>query len=375
MPDTEPTAAPIAAEPDAAREILVINPGATTTKIALFRNEQPLFSVTEEHSRVELAPFHTAPAMAQHEFRRECVARVLREHGREQAPLAAVAGRGGLLAPMEGGTYAVTERMLDDLREARHGEHPCNLGAWLARDFAEPRGVPAFVVDPPIVDELADEARLTGLPEISRRSVFHALSQKAAARRAASIRGTSYDQANFIVTHMGGGISVGAHLRGRVAEVNDALEGDGPFSPERTGGLPVLPLMRLLQDGALTFEQLRRKVLKEGGLWAHLGTNDLREVSARMERGDADAARLFEALAYAVARSICGCAAILRGEVDAVVLTGGLARGAAFVERISERVRFLGPVIVLPEVEEMEALCAGALRVLRGEEKAREYTG
>jgi len=362
--------------------ILAINPGSTSTKVALYDAETELFSHTAEHDKATLRRYESVAE--QLPLRRAAIMEALESHGCGTAPLAAVVGRGGLLAPMRGGAWRVTQPMLDDLACARHGEHPCNLGAPLAREFALRHGVEAMIVDPVVTDELDPVARISGLPELPRRSVFHALSQRAAARTAARRLGIAYEDGKFLVCHMGGGISVAAHRHGRICDVVNALDGDGPFSPERTGRLTALGVLQLVHQGTYTFEALRRVILKEGGLWAHLGTNDLREVERRINAGDTAAAEVFEAMAYAIAKELVSLAPALldgvessrgQGGVDAVVITGGMARSGRLVERLRRRAGFVAPFVVLPDVEEMQALAAGALRVLRGEEVPREYTG
>lgn len=358
--------------------VLVVNPGSTTTKVAFFQGRDQLFDETVEHGKAALQSFATV--MDQFGFRLRAIVEVLERYGVADVPLSAVAGRGGLLAPIRGGTWRIGPTMLATLAEARHGEHPCNLGASLAKHFADRWGVEAYIVDPVVTDEMDDVARFTGLPQIRRRSVFHALSHRAAARVAAARCGIRYEDGRFLVAHMGGGVSVAAHREGRIVDVVNALDGDGPITPERTGRLPVLPVLDLLERGSQTFESMRRIVLREGGLWAHCGTNDLREVERRMDAGDAHVATVFDALAYTIAKELASLAPALLGEarggagaVSAVVLTGGMARSVRLTERLAGHLGWLGPVVVLPEVEEMRALAQGVLRVLRGEETPHDY--
>jgi butyrate kinase len=366
--------------------ILTINPGSTSTKVAVFAAEEELFERTVEHPHDAFSGL--AGVYGQLEARRHAVQTMLSRAGYADARFDIVVGRGGLLAPMHGGAWRVNQTMLDILESAAHGEHPCNLGAPLALAFARSHGahrnVQAIIVDPVVTDELDPVARIGGLPELPRRSVFHALSQRAAARRAAAQLGIRYEDGRFLVGHFGGGISVGAHRHGRVVDVNNALEGEGPFSPERTGGLPVMPALELVRRGVYSFERMRSIVQREGGMWAHLGTNDLREVQRRMDAGDTAAAQIFDALAYNSAKALCALLPALTGAgqdvpsappVDAVVLTGGMARSGRFMQAVSDRLRYLGPVIVLPRLEEMQALAMGGLRVLRGEETPAEYGG
>lgn len=355
--------------------ILVINPGSTSTKLAVFDEGRALASSELQHDREDLARF--TRVADQFDYRLRAVQAFLADFGTDPVQLRAVAGRGGLLHPVDGGVYSVSAEMADDLKNARYGEHPCNLGALLALEVAAERSIPAFVVDPPVTDEMMETARLTGLPEISRRSLFHALNQRGVARLVADRLGLSYENNNFIVCHMGGGISIGAHRRGRVVDVVNGLDGEGPFTAERTGGLPLLPVIDLLRRGDLNLDELERVMLKRGGLVAHLGTNDPREVVARMEAGDEAARLVFDGLAYAIAKhtaSMLPALADERGRVDvaAVVLTGGAARSDFLVAEVSRMIGHLGPVEVVPGEVEMAALAAGAERALRREEPDRK---
>lgn len=352
--------------------VLAINPGSTSTKVALFRGLEEAWSDTQRYDADRIREFPSIPA--QEKFRLEEIRKALRKRDTEATDFDAVVGRGGLLRPIPGGTYKVSTEMLEDLRSCRFGSHASNLGGPLAKRIAdEAGGVPAFIVDPVVVDELIDEVRLSGIPEIERRSVFHALNQKAVARRASSELGKDFDKANLIVAHMGGGISVGAHRGGRVIDVNNALDGEGPFTPERAGSLPVGEMVKFVFSTGIKLEELMKKMVGGGGLVAHLGTNDLREVEEMIAGGDEKARLVFEAMAYQVAREICCRAAVLSGEVDAVVLTGGLAFSEAFVGAVSRRVAFIAPILVFPGEDEMRALAEGALRVMSGQEAAQEY--
>ena len=352
--------------------VLAINPGSTSTKVALFRGPEEAWSDTQRYDADRIREFPSIPA--QEKFRLAEIRKALRKRDTEATDFDAVVGRGGLLRPIPGGTYKVSTEMLEDLRSCRFGSHASNLGGPLAKRIAdEAGGVPAFIVDPVVVDELIDEVRLSGIPEIERRSVFHALNQKAVARRASSELGKDFDKANLIVAHMGGGISVGAHRGGRVIDVNNALDGEGPFTPERAGSLPAGEMVKFIFSTGIKLEELMKKMVGGGGLVAHLGTNDLREVEEMIAGGDENARLVFEAMAYQVAREICCRAAVLSGEVDAVVLTGGLAFSEAFVGAVSRRVAFIAPILVFPGEDEMRALAEGALRVMSGQETAREY--
>jgi len=357
--------------------VLTINPGSTSTKMAVYEDELPLFVETIPHSAEEIAAFpHIAD---QYAFRRDAVFSLLHEHGIKLDSLDAVVGRGGILRPIPSGTYRVNGKMLDELRRPKEREHASNLGALIADEIARRAGIPAFIVDPVCVDEFDQIARISGLPEIERRSLSHALNLKAAARRAASELGKRYDQVSLVVAHLGGGISVTAHRRGRMVDVNQALDGTGPFAPERAGGLPVGDVLRLAysvpphDDAHYTYEEMIKKISGRGGLVAHLGTNDAREVERRIEEGDEHARLIYETMAYQIAKEIGLMATVLKGNVDAIVLTGGLARSDMLVDWIVERVEWIAPVMIYPGEDEMLAMAQGALRVLRGEEGVRDY--
>ena len=356
--------------------ILVINPGSTSTKVALFRGDETLAAEELQHSREEMASFHRVAD--QFDYRMRLVAEFLAKTGVDVKHIRAVVARGGLLRPLEGGVYEVSDAMVSDLQSARYGEHACNLGGILALPLARHWGVPAYVVDPVVTDEMMDKARLTGLPGLSRRSIFHALNQRGVARIVAGRLGVEYVRSNFIVCHMGGGVSIGAHREGRVVDVINALDGEGPFTPERTGSLPLIPILDMVHSGERDYAELRTTILRQGGLTAHLGLNDPRLVLARMQHGDEHADLVFRAMAYGIARYIVSMAPALTdadGGLDlaAVVLTGGLSRSAPLVEEITRQVSFLGPVEVVPGEVEMAALAQGAHRALNGGETVRTY--
>ena len=356
---------------DRTYRMLIINPGSTSIKIAIYDNEELVMEQILRHSGEELAAYATV--MEQHDFRKNIILRFLEEKAVDMEQLSAVIGRGGLLRPMEGGTYGVNSVMLQDLRDAVMGQHASNLGALLADEIAGSLNIPAFIVDPVVVDEMENVARISGIPEIERKSIMHALNQKAVARRAAKDIGKSYEDMNLVVAHMGGGISVGAHQKGRVIDVNNALDGEGPFSPERTGGLPAGELIRLCLSGGYTLEQWKNKTVGNGGLAAYLGTKDGRDVKRRIKEGDDYAKLVYEAMAYQVAKEIGACSTVLKGEVDMICLTGGLAYDELLTGWIKERVDFIGEVRAYPGEDEMIALAEGGLRVLRGEEQVKEY--
>jgi butyrate kinase len=351
--------------------ILAINPGSTSTKIAVYEDTTPILERTLRHAAEDLASF--AHIADQFDFRKQIIVTAIEEAGIQPDTLDAVVGRGGLIRPVAGGTYAVTEEMLADLRSGFAGEHASNLGGILAYDIAQPAGLPAYIVDPVVVDELGDVARLSGIPELPRVSIFHALNQKATARRAASEMGARYEETRFIVAHLGGGITVGAHDCGRVVDVNDGLNGEGPFSPERSGGVAALKIVKLLTSGDYTADQIKKMIKGEGGLVAYCGTNSAEELQGCIDEGDEDVRLVMEAMAYQVAKEIGAMATALKGRVDAILLTGGVAYDKRVVEWITDRVSFLAPVKVYPGEDELRALAEGALRVLRGEEAALTY--
>jgi butyrate kinase len=361
-------------------KIFAVNPGSTSTKIALYSTESAeersvecLWSDTQRYDTDVIEGF--ANVMEQEQFRYDEIVKVLDSKGVRASAFDAAVGRGGLLKPVRGGTYLVNDRMLEDLKSMRYGAHASNLGAPLALRFAAAAGdkTPAFIVDPVVVDELTDEARLSGLPEVPRVSIFHALNQKAVARRAAADLKKDLSACNLVVAHMGGGISVGAHEKGRVIDVNNALDGEGPMSPERSGSLPAGALTRLCFSGKYSEEEVRKKIPGTGGLVAHLGTNDLREAERRVTAGETQARLVFEALALQISKEIGSCAAVLMGAVDAVVLTGGLAFSDKLCEQISARVAFIAPILRYPGEDEMGALAEGALRVLEAKERPLNY--
>jgi len=351
-------------------KILVINPGSTSTKVAIFEDENQVDLKVLRHSPEELSKFKTL--WEQFDFRLKIILEFLNENGLRPTDFSAVVGIGGLLRPVKGGTYLVNEKMLEDARNNFQGEHPSNLGCALAYEIAKIGNVEAFTVDPVSVDEFEPLARYSGHPLIQRRSLSHALNIHATARLASEKIGKRYEEANFVVAHLGGGISVCPVKGGKIIDANDASS-DGPFSPERTGGLPLQPFITLCFSGKYTEQEMRKLVMGKGGLVAYLGTNDASEIERRIKEGDAYAREVYEAMAYQIAKEIGAMATVLKGDVDAVVLTGGLANSKMLVDWITERVSFIAPVLVFPGEDEMRALAMGALRVLRGEEKAKEY--
>jgi len=351
--------------------IFVINPGSTSTKVALYEDECEVFVENLSHSTNDLAQFSNISS--QYPFRFQVISAILQKREIARESIAAFVGRGGLLRPIPSGTYLVDAVMLKDLHAAPLGEHASNLGGILADAFAAAVGKPAFIVDPVVVDELKPLARFSGHPELPRISIFHALNHKAVARKAAAKLGKAYVAVNLIVAHLGGGISVASHKHGKVVDVNNALDGEGPFSPERTGTLPVGALVRLCFSGKYSKEEIQIMVKGQGGMVAYLGMNDMREVTKLIQSGDKHAQMVYQAMAYQVAKEIAAHGAVLEGKVDAVVLSGGIAYDQKFVSWIEERCSFLAPIMVFPGEEEMQALALGALRVLCGEEKAKDY--
>ncbi|MBX0358652.1 butyrate kinase [Halobacillus sp. Nhm2S1] len=351
--------------------ILVINPGSTSTKIGVFDDQEVVFEKTIRHTAEEISSYKRI--IDQYEFRKRVILDELDREGINISKLSAVCGRGGLLRPIEGGTYEVNEAMLEDLKNGYNGEHASNLGGIIANEIAQGLNIGAYIVDPVVVDELHELARVSGVPEIPRKSIFHALNQKAVARRAAADLGLSYKDARLIVTHMGGGITVGAHVGGRVIDVNNGLHGDGPFSPERAGTVPAGDLVSLCFSGQYYRDEVMKKLVGQGGLMAYLDTNDAREVEEMVANGDQKAKVVFDAMAYQIAKEIGSMSAVMEGKVDAIALTGGLAYGKAFVEEISKRVHWIADVLVYPGENELEALNEGTLRVLNKEEVPKQY--
>ncbi len=316
---------------------------------------------------------HLIDLASQLPVRQQLILDILTEESIDAGTMDAIVGRGGLLHPLDGGVYEVNEAMIEDLTSCRYGWHSSNLGGILAHNIARQHGLNAYIADPVIVDEMEPLARVSGWPAIDRISVFHALNQKAVARRFANEQGGNYQDYNLIIAHMGGGISVGAHKKGKVIDVNNALTGDGPFSPERAGGLPLFSTIELCYSGQYTESELKKALVGGGGLLAYLGTSDGREVAQRMNVGDDKARLIFEAMAYQVAKEIGSAATVLSGEVDAILLTGGLAYGKSFVKWITDRVSFLAPVHVYPGEDELTALAEAISEALAGREPVLVY--
>ncbi|RKI91535.1 butyrate kinase [Parablautia intestinalis] len=350
---------------------LIINPGSTSTKIGVFEDETLLFEETLRHSTEEIAQY--ASIVDQKDFRKQIILDLLKEKDFDIHSLQVIVGRGGMLKPIPGGTYAVSDALLADLKVGVQGQHASNLGGILAREIADSIGVPSYIVDPVVVDELMPISRYSGVPELPRTSVFHALNQKAVAKRYAKEQSVPYESLNLIVVHMGGGVSVGAHEQGRVVDVFNALDGDGAFSPERAGGVPSGALIKLCFSGQYTEKEIYKKFVGAGGFNAYCNTNDMRDVEKMVQGGDEKAAEIREAFIMQVAKDIGSMACVLKGKIDQIIITGGIAYDKAVVAGLKERAGFISPITVYPGEDELLALAQGALRVMNGEEKAMIY--
>lgn len=353
-----------------AYKILAINPGSTSTKISLANDDQPVFVADIAHSQEELRIFKRISD--QFHFRKQVV---IEELKKRNVPLDfdAVIGRGGLAKPVPSGVFAITEKMIIDQQQAIH-QHVCDLGCMIADEIA--RDIPgcrSFIADPGVVDEMEPEARVSGSPLMPRMCIWHALNQKAIGRRFAKDMGTTYEKLNLIICHLGGGISIAAHDHGRAIDANNALDGEGPFSPERAGTLPAADLIHLCFSGKYTEDQLLKKVSGQAGLIAHLGTNDLKEIMNWIKAGDKHAEVVVSAMIWHIAKNIAAEGAVLYGKVDAILLTGGMAKCDYIIERLKRRLSYLAPIHVYPGQDEMKALTENALAVLRGERAARDY--
>ncbi|MBR2213957.1 MAG: butyrate kinase [Eubacterium sp.] len=351
-------------------KILIINPGSTSTKIGVYEDETQLMEETLRHTTEEIAQYDTI--YDQKDFRKNVILDVLKEKNVDLNSIDVVVGRGGLLKPIPGGTYATTPELLEDLKIGKQGQHASNLGGLLAYDIAQEIDVPSYIVDPVVVDELQDVARLSGHPLMDRVSIFHALNQKAVAKRYAKETGKAYDELNLIVVHMGGGVSVGAHKNGQIIDVANALDGDGPFSPERSGGLPSGQLMKVCFSGDYTQAEVGKMINGNGGFNAYLGTNDMREV-VEMAKTDKKAALVRDAFHYQLAKEIGSMAVVLDGKVDQIILTGGIAYNQITCDYFKDHCGFIAPITVYPGEDELLALAQGALRVMNGEEEAKTY--
>lgn len=350
---------------------LIINPGSTSTKIGVFEDETLLFEETLRHSTEEIAQY--ASIVDQKDFRKEIIVNLLNEKNFDIKSLNMVVGRGGMLKPIPGGTYAVTDDLLEDLKIGKQGQHASNLGGILAREIGDSIGVPSFIVDPVVVDEMMPIARYSGVPELPRTSVFHALNQKAVAKRYANEIGKAYTDLNLIVVHMGGGVSVGAHKNGRVIDIFNALDGDGAFSPERAGSVPSGALVKMCFSGKYTEKEVYKKLVGNGGFNAYMGTNDMRDVEKAVLAGDKNAEEIRDAFVLQVAKDMGSMACVLDGKVDQIIVTGGIAYDKGVVAGLKERAEWIAPFTVYPGEDELLALVQGGLRVVNGVEEAMKY--
>lgn len=352
-------------------KILIINPGSTSTKIGVYEDEKEILEETLRHSTEEIAKYDSI--YNQRGFRKEVILDVLKKKNFDINTLDVVVGRGGMLKPIPGGTYKVSDKLLEDLKVGVQGQHASNLGGILSKEIGDEIGVPSFIVDPVVVDELQEIARLSGMPEIPRKSKFHALNQKAVAKRYGKESGKGYENLNLIVVHMGGGVSVGAHNNGKVIDVNNALDGDGAFSPERAGGVPAGDLVKMCFSGKYTEKEVYSKLVGNGGLNAYANTNDMRDILKLMEEGDKKARLLFDAFIYQVCKDIGAMATVLEGKVDKIILTGGIAYSPVVDDAIKARTGWIADFKIYGGEDELLALAQGAIRVLNGEEEAKVY--
>jgi len=350
--------------------ILVINPGGTSTKISVFEDKEEIFKSNIIHTQDDLKDFKNV--FGQLEYRKNLIIDTLQSNGYEIKSFNCVVGRGGLMKAIPGGTYTVNDRMIEDLRNAINGEHPSNLGAVLAKEIGDSLGVPSYVVDPVAVDEFYEISKVTGISDIVKASWMHALNQKAVCRKVAEEMGGKYEDFNFIVAHLGSGISIAAHDKGKMMDGSGGRS-DGPFSPERSGGLPTYALVQLCYSGKYTHKEMVNKISNIGGMYDYLGTKDLIEVEERAANNDKKAKLILDAFIYKIAKEIAMYGASLYGKVDRIILTGGIAHSKLITEEVTKRVSYLAPVEIIPGEMEMKALALGALRVLNNEENPKIY--
>lgn len=352
-------------------KILAINPGSTSTKIGVYADNDPIFVENIRHETCDIQKF--SHIIDQEKYRLDLIEKLLEEKKCDINSFDAIVARGGLIDSLpSGGTYLINDKMLHDLKISKNGEHASNLGGILARDIADRIGVKAYTVDPTVVDEMVDKARFSGCPELPRLSKFHVLNQKAVARRYAKENNKKYEDVNVIVCHMGGGVSVGAHLKGKVIDVNNTLDGEGPFTPERAGTLPVGDLIKLCYSGKYDFKEMYSKAVGKAGLVAYCGTNSYREVSEKAKT-DPYTKLVVDAFVYDISKYIGSMSVALKGDIDAIILTGGIAYNTETVEAIKENVGFLAPIVVYPGEDEILSLIEGTLRALKGEEETKNY--
>lgn len=352
-------------------QLLIVNPGSTSTKIAIFKNYQSLYEKTLRHDVDVIGKFKSI--FDQKDFRVAIIENFLQENNIKIEDIDVFVGRGGLVKPVQSGTYLVNHQMIDDLKHTKNGEHASNLGSIIAFEFANKYQKKAYIVDPVVVDELSDLARVSGLKGIERKSIFHALNQKAVAKRYAKEIGKNYHDLNLIIAHLGGGISVGYHQLGKVVDVNNALGNEGAYSPERSGTLPTYSIIDMCFSGSYKADEIKKLLVSKGGLVSYLGTSSGLEISNRIEKGDSEAKFYFEAMAYQIVKQIGALYFVAKGKIDAVIITGGLAYNSDIIDVIKE---YLNPIItpvIYPGEDEMIALAEGVLRVLEGQEEVKIY--
>jgi butyrate kinase len=352
--------------------ILAINPGSTSTKIAIYEGSKPLFLKSISHPHEDLCQFKKITD--QYEYRKNHIINELKQSHIDVNNINAIVARGGLLHPIQSGVYRINDRMKEDLRNGLLGQHASNLGGLIADEIA--RKIPnckAFIADPVVVDEMQEVAKFSGHPKFKRLSIFHALNQKATGRAYARLINRKYNELNLIIAHMGGGISVGAHCQGKVIDVNQALDGEGPFSPERTGTLPAGALAKMCFEENMTLDEVRKMIGSEGGLTAYLGTNNAYEVELMAQDGDEKARLIQDAMSYQIGKEIGALSAVLKGKIDAIILTGGISHNPMVVEYIKDMVSFIAPVIIYPGEDELHALVWNGLLVLKGDLIPKDY--
>lgn len=351
--------------------VIVINPGSTSTKVACFSQGELLADETIRHSTDEISQFDGITE--QLTYRKEMIDKFIENQNIDSKNLKAVVGRGGLLRPIPGGTYLVDENMVEDLKSAKYGSHASNLGGILAYEFSKEYGIPAYIVDPVVVDEFRPLARISGLKGIERRSVGHALNQKAVGRKILADNGKEYENSNIIVAHLGGGISIGAHKKGEMIDVVNGLDGEGPYSPERTGSLPLIDFAAYIQVEDMTIKEVKSLIAGNGGIKSYLNEIDLRIITEQIENGDKKAQYYIDGMCYQISKSIGEMATVLEGEIDYIILTGGVSYSAYIVNQIKKNTEWIAPVELYAGEMEMSALYQGAVRVFEGKEKARDY--
>ncbi|MCR5808592.1 MAG: butyrate kinase [Clostridiales bacterium] len=354
--------------------VLAINPGSTSTKVGVYEGYDMLYEGTVRHSQEELSKFEAIHD--QKDMRMQLVEELIEENGFKLSDMDAFVGRGGIVRPLKSGVYTINEKLMDDLKNLPSAQrHASMLGGVIARAFGDTYGKPSFIVDPVTVDERDEIAKITGLPQIKRDCIFHCLNQKSVCRYHCRLNGLKYEEQNFVVAHLGGGISVAAHRKGVICDVTDAITGEGPFTPERCGSIPAKLLADLIYDGGYSREEVYKLIAGKGGFMAHFNTNSAIEVEKMVDAGDEHAKLIYEAMGYNIAKCIGMMATVLSGKVDAVIITGGMAYSRMLSQYIKERVEFIAPVSIYPGEGELSALAAGAMRVLNGEEEPKEYLG